>query len=373
MFCACLFVYMPNAFNACRKDPMYALMVFSERMSEDNSWSASSSTRQCCDMPPPNQIGSTQSLADEKTHSAHTRKSLDISTSTPVTSRKTDLSPTHSIATTMSGTKFTRRAASPANTINDPPVPRGDLSLVSCGIVAFASLDHFLNSCFFQIKKRVLHAVSSKLVIPSLDAIASRSSNRSVTSNGSTSGTGYASAEPRSTGSPSIYLSPAATSRSGISIGVPSINLNSSRSGRLNLSDCFPEGYRTNMLWDFTKVDDGIKPHIKHEIAALPLESQQRVVLIDLLYCLSGVRGSYLTPLPPDDCLTGISSYETRFSMHMQLDKSLAEMVQEILPLASHFMGIQKVIAATDGRGQVNNSLNAALDELTHDYYVSTT
>lgn len=206
-----------------------------------------------------------------------------------------------------------------------------------------------------------------------MDAIASRSSNRSVTSNGSTSGNGhYASAEPRSAASPSIYLSPAITSRSGISIGVPSINLNSSRSGRVNLSDGFPEGYRTNMLWDFPKVDDGMKPQTKHEIAALPLESQQRVLLIDLLYCLSGVRGSYLTPLPPEDCVTGIPVYETRFSMHMQLDKSLAEMVQEILPLASHFMGIQKVIAATDGRGQVNNSLNAALDELSHDYYVRT-
>lgn len=117
-----------------RKDPMYALMVFSERMSEDNPWSASSSTRQCCDMPPPNQIGSTQSLADEKTHVARTRKSLDLSTSTPVTSRKTDLSPTHSVATAMSGTKFTRRAAPPAaSSISEPSVPRGDLSLVCCG------------------------------------------------------------------------------------------------------------------------------------------------------------------------------------------------------------------------------------------------
>lgn len=201
----------------------------------------------------------------------------------------------------------------------------------------------------------------------------SRSSNRSATSNGSTSGTNgqYGSAEPRSTASPSIYLSPAATARSVNSIGVPSINSSSSRSSRVNLSDGFPEGYRTNMLWDFAKVDDGIKPLTKHEIAALPMDSQQKVLLKDLLFCLSGTRGSYMIPLPSEDALSSRASYETRFVMNMQLDKSLTEMVHEILPLASHFMGIQKVIAATDGRGQVNNALNAALEDLCHDYYVS--
>lgn len=223
-----------------------------------------------------------------------------------------------------------------------------------------------------QIKKRVLNAVSSKLVMPSI-TMTSRSSHRSSTSNGSTSATNgqYGSAEPRSAASPSIYLSPAATERSINSIGVPSISSSSSRSSRVNISDGFPDGYRTNMLWDFAKVDDGIKPMTKHEIAALPMDSQQRVLLKDLLFCLSGSRGSYMIPIPCEDAIIGRTTYETRFIMNMQLDKSLTEMVQEILPLASHFMGIQKVIAATDGRGQVNNALNAALEDLCHDYYVS--
>lgn len=110
---------------------MYALMVFSERMSEDSTWTSSSSARQCHEMPPPSQTGSTHSLAVEQTHISRTRKSLDLSTSTPVTSRKAELSPTRS-ATTMSGTKFTRRATSPAPATSEPPtVPRGDLSLVT--------------------------------------------------------------------------------------------------------------------------------------------------------------------------------------------------------------------------------------------------
>lgn len=216
-----------------------------------------------------------------------------------------------------------------------------------------------------QIKKRVLSAVSSKLTMTS------RSSHRSATSNGSTSATNgqYGSAEPRSVASPSIYLSPAVTSRSVISIEVPSISSSCSRSSRVNISDGFPDGYRTNMLWNFAKVDDDINPMAKHEVAALPLDSQQRVLLKDLLFCLSGTRGDYI--IPSEEAITGKSAYETRFIVNMQLDKSLTEMVQEILPLASHFMGIQKVIAATDGRGQVNNALNAALEDLCHDYYVS--
>lgn len=116
-----------------------------------------------------------------------------------------------------------------------------------------------------------------------------------------------------------------------------------------------------------------MKAQTKHEISGLPLESQQRVLLVDLLYCLSGVHGSYMTPVVSEDNAPRIPVYETRFNIDMQLDKSLAEMVEEILPLASHFMGIQKVIAETDGRGQVNNALNAALDELSHDYFVRTT
>ncbi|KAH8396173.1 hypothetical protein KR222_004543, partial [Zaprionus bogoriensis] len=321
-----------------RKDPMYALMVFSERMSDDNTWASSSSSRQCLEMPPPATAtaastatatasslghktshmqavlehigGSTNSLAEEQLHVARSRKSLDLSTSTPVTSRKTDLSPTHSTGAAIGGASMFGRRPTPS--ASDQIAPRGDLSVVSA---------------------------------------------RSI--------------YPAATANPIPFPLGRSRSASGISIGVPSIHLNSNRSGRVNISDGFPDGYRTHLLWDFPKVDEGLKPLAKHEVAGLPLDSQQRVLLMDLIYCLSGVRGSYTSPLPPDDsAASGIARYETRFSVNQQLDKSLTEILHEILPLASHFMGIQKVIAAMDGRGQVNNSLNAALQGLSHDYYM---
>lgn len=107
------------------------------------------------------------------------------------------------------------------------------------------------------------------------------------------------------------------------------------------------------------------------EIGALPLASQQRVVLTELLYCLTGVRGNFISPITSDSDGEGLARFETTFTIHSQLDRSLVELVQDILPLASHFMGIQKIITETDNQGQVINSLNEALQHLTHDFYVS--
>lgn len=128
--------------------------------------------------------------------------------------------------------------------------------------------------------------------------------------------------------------------------------------------------YRTHLLWDYYRVDtpNGTS---QPELTALPFEAQQRVLLTEILYCLSGVRGTYILITPNDDQAKGLAKYETQFSLHVQVDKSLVEMVNEILPLASYFMGIQKVIALTDGHGQVNNALNAALHVISHDFYVS--
>ncbi|XP_041449373.1 gamma-tubulin complex component 2 homolog isoform X2 [Drosophila obscura] len=131
---------------------------------------------------------------------------------------------------------------------------------------------------------------------------------------------------------------------------------------------CLPDEYRTNMLWDYCKVDGNNM--VQPELGALPLESQQKVLLRELLHCLCGTRGNFIVPLPPDVNSAGIAKYETNFTIHAHLDKSLTELLQDILPLASYFIGIQKMMAATDGHGQVINSLNAALQDLTHDFYV---
>ncbi|XP_033171232.1 gamma-tubulin complex component 2 homolog isoform X1 [Drosophila mauritiana] len=129
-----------------------------------------------------------------------------------------------------------------------------------------------------------------------------------------------------------------------------------------------PDEYRTNFLWEYYKVDGGKVP--KRAIAAMPLYSQESMLLDELLHCLTGVRESLLVPQKPSISAVGLAKYDVDFDIHTQLDRSLTHVVREILPLASYFMGVQKIVSATDGLGQVMNSLNEALLELIHDFYL---
>ncbi|EDW29445.1 GL22776 [Drosophila persimilis] len=150
---------------------------------------------------------------------------------------------------------------------------------------------------------------------------------------------------------------------------VSSCSVSSSSSSSLSLvsgiSGSSPDSlnYRTHMLWDYVKVQDGCR--VQPELATLPVEIQQPVILKELIQCLVGVRGIYIQPLPPDE-----NDGDTYFTIDSQLDKSVTEVVQSILPLATYFMGIQRIMAAGDGHGQVLNALNCALQDLTSDFYM---
>ncbi|XP_022220415.2 gamma-tubulin complex component 2 homolog [Drosophila obscura] len=126
--------------------------------------------------------------------------------------------------------------------------------------------------------------------------------------------------------------------------------------------------YRTHMLWDYEKVpQDGGK--VQPQLGALPADIQQRYILKDVLHCLVGMRGTYILPQSPDTNSLGNGDGETSFTINCQLDRSMREVVQNILPLATYFMGIQRMMAASDGHGQVLNALNYALQDLTRDFY----
>ncbi|XP_034489725.1 gamma-tubulin complex component 2 homolog isoform X2 [Drosophila innubila] len=337
-----------------RKDPMFALLKFTERIYYDNNVSGESAempppSRRPNPMPNPNpnqvlcllepmsnhSIGassSSNSLADELGNGSRlVRKSLDLSTSTPLTSRKPDEIP---LTTT-----FMRRPTSSTTSVSSETMAQ------------LAELS--------SIKKRVLNAVGQKPSTPALDIV---SSNTSRLSARSANGLGTAT-------------------KSGVSLGA---GLTSPSMGLSTTSTCLPDArkdddnnfnscdgiydiYRTNMLWDYCRVE--AQPQ-QQELAALPLESQQQALLSDLLYTLSGVHGSFITPLPRNLNAPGLAKYETHFKVNLQVDKALAEMVYEILPLASHFMGIQQVMATMDSKGQVNNALNAALRDISHDFYL---
>ncbi|KAH8288930.1 hypothetical protein KR054_012439, partial [Drosophila jambulina] len=127
------------------------------------------------------------------------------------------------------------------------------------------------------------------------------------------------------------------------------------------------EGSRTHSLWDFYNVDENTAPD--PEIGALPIESQQTEMLTQLLYCFTGIRVPFIVPIPPDPS-DGLARYKTEFAIHNQVERSLAELVRQTLPLASHFVGIQRMVADMDGQGQVINALNAALSDISHDFYL---
>ncbi|XP_034658527.1 gamma-tubulin complex component 2 homolog, partial [Drosophila subobscura] len=116
------------------------------------------------------------------------------------------------------------------------------------------------------------------------------------------------------------------------------------------------------MLWDYDTVANGNFSKVQPQLGALPVDMQQRHILKDLMQCLVGIRGRYIVP-------EGSGDSETHFTIDAQLDGSMREVVQQILPLATYFSGIQRLMAASDGHGPVLNALNSALQDLTSDFY----
>lgn len=112
--------------------------------------------------------------------------------------------------------------------------------------------------------------------------------------------------------------------------------------------------------------------HFQHNnIAAIPIASQENMLLHDLIYCLTGMIGSHIIPenINPTDI------GPIRFKISEHIHSSLRDIAMEILPLASHYSCVRKFIekASFANCGQVLQSLSAALRALIHDYNVMRT
>ncbi|KAM8715891.1 hypothetical protein ACLKA7_002865 [Drosophila subpalustris] len=217
-----------------------------------------------------------------------------------------------------------------------------------------------------KVKERVLKSVSSDPENPPVDTMSIASSSHSLFASGigttdeagANDEAGASNGTGASNGAGAGASNEAGTSnRAKSSDGAKAKADNESR---FNPSDLF----RTNSLWDFVQVDS----QEELDLSEMTLEDQQEALLYELIYTLSGIRGELIIPLPRNPNATGINQFETNFRIHEGIDKSLAEMVNEILPLASNFVAIQKVMAFTEGRGQVNNALIAALRDLSQDF-----
>lgn len=85
-----------------------------------------------------------------------------------------------------------------------------------------------------------------------------------------------------------------------------------------------------------------------------------------MLYCLEGIPGKYIVPQPLKD------PYGPRtFEISPEVDEALRHIIQQLLPLASHYSMIRRFIES--GRfwsGKVIHALINAMEILLKDYFV---
>lgn len=123
---------------------------------------------------------------------------------------------------------------------------------------------------------------------------------------------------------------------------------------------------RPSMSWDFSSTT--LTPNSKMLIENIPTDSQENMLIEDLLNILIGLPGCYIEPLPLRD------QYSPReFHISETIEPSLKELVKQILPLSSHYSTIQRF---TEEKmrfefGQVCNALAECMGSLIVEYTVS--
>lgn len=103
-------------------------------------------------------------------------------------------------------------------------------------------------------------------------------------------------------------------------------------------------------------------------VVATPLIDQERILLKEILHCLIGVPGTFIK----SECqrANGEPLPTTVFNVSAEINVSLREMANNILPLANHHSQVQQfisIIMASDS-GQTLQALTSTLRTLTYDY-----
>uniref|UniRef100_A0A9L0TB72 Gamma-tubulin complex component n=1 Tax=Equus caballus TaxID=9796 RepID=A0A9L0TB72_HORSE len=125
---------------------------------------------------------------------------------------------------------------------------------------------------------------------------------------------------------------------------------------------------RPMLVGDFLS-GSGLNTDTAVPIGTLPLASQESAVVEDLLYVLVGVDGRYITAQP----LTGRQS--RTFLVDPNLDLSIRELVNRILPVAASYSTVTRFIEEKSSfeYGQVNHALAAAMRTLVKEYLILVT
>ncbi|KAH9830213.1 Spc98 family-domain-containing protein [Rhodofomes roseus] len=114
------------------------------------------------------------------------------------------------------------------------------------------------------------------------------------------------------------------------------------------------------------------KGRAKDSLDGVPVETQEALILEDILFVLMGIEGTHIVYHPDysaedDDPLQGV-----RYVVSPSLDASLRDLVERILPLATYYTAITAFIEQRSHLdfGLVNHALCAAMRDMLKDYQV---
>uniref|UniRef100_A0A2M4BDP6 Gamma-tubulin complex component n=1 Tax=Anopheles marajoara TaxID=58244 RepID=A0A2M4BDP6_9DIPT len=118
--------------------------------------------------------------------------------------------------------------------------------------------------------------------------------------------------------------------------------------------------------WNFNY--DELYPLQSKNVAAIPMASQEPIVVKELVRCLVALKGSLIMPQKPHPA-AGL----LEFQLSPQLTDSCRDMVKEILPFAANFSCVQQFIEESSilEGGLVLQALRSVLKTLMTDYYLS--
>ncbi|XP_050073791.1 gamma-tubulin complex component 2 homolog isoform X2 [Anopheles maculipalpis] len=126
------------------------------------------------------------------------------------------------------------------------------------------------------------------------------------------------------------------------------------------------------VAWNFN-YDELYPLQSKANVAAIPVASQEPIVLKEVLNCLIGVKGTLIVPKKSSSTGDPDGSLPVEFQLSNQLTASCRDMVVEVLPLAANYSCVQSFIECSSilEGGVVLQALRSVLKTIMTDYYLS--
>lgn len=121
---------------------------------------------------------------------------------------------------------------------------------------------------------------------------------------------------------------------------------------------------RPALIWNFSEAPPNL-PTQAQNLAAIPLKSQEKIILKELINCLVGVSGQFIVGTKRDGVV--------EFKISDQISESIRTVVGQILPLAKHFCAVQHFVheQARKESGQVLRAVGAAMNDFLNEYFIS--